>query len=396
MPARPANVIGSPPIATPSRVISARPPSHHRGARVVAGTDAIGHTRSDGDDVLQHASHLGADHVAIDVHAEQVAREDVLQLARDEIIRHGDDRSGGLPCEDLLGEVRSREHARPDARGAPRAPPGSSAASSPASRPLVKLTTGNPRPQPLRARLERLAEAVRRHTHHEQVREADGFFERARGSQIAMELVTVEILAVVVVAVDLVGQVGAAGPQRRRRVVRRKMSDRRAPGAGADDRYSDRHASRLERKPPSRNWSFVVIRGSITSADSGSARKTNCAATTHSFRPGSGSPLGAVDDTRGRRPRQKFIDRRFVGKGRHVRSRTAPRDRQRRLTRGPSGSADPEPGAVGVATVLTALLFFRTATSLHPVTHGYSARATGGPPSYGGQATQERDGPGKV
>ena len=99
-PARPANVIGSPPSATPSRVSSASP-------RVISAACVLSPYPSpaavpdrDGDHVLHRAGDLAADDVGVRVHAEAPAHEELLQVARG---------------------VRRRAHAITDAAGCPSA-----------------------------------------------------------------------------------------------------------------------------------------------------------------------------------------------------------------------------------------------------------------------------------
>ena len=82
MPARPENVSGSPPMRDAEPAHLGQAAGDDRGAGVVAGTEAVGHARRDGDDVLQHAAELAADDVLVRVHAEQVGGEDASGAAR--------------------------------------------------------------------------------------------------------------------------------------------------------------------------------------------------------------------------------------------------------------------------------------------------------------------------
>ena len=69
--------------------------------------------------------------------------------------------------------------------------------------------------------------------------------DRARGPQLRVEPVARQVVAVLVLVVDLVGELLAARPQDRGLVVRREVRDGRAPRSGPDHRHSDRHAARL-------------------------------------------------------------------------------------------------------------------------------------------------------
>ena len=82
-PVSPANVRGSPPIATPRRVISASPRVITIALVLSPTPEALGHAGGDRDDVLERAAQLAAGHVGVRVDAEDRAGEDRLQ-------RHGD------------------------------------------------------------------------------------------------------------------------------------------------------------------------------------------------------------------------------------------------------------------------------------------------------------------
>ena len=170
MPASPANVIGSPPIATPEAGQLGQAPGDDRGAGVVAGAEAVGHARGDGDDVLQRAADLAADDVVVRVHPEQLAGEAPaaaraamwsspmattvaaawparISLARFGPVEHAD-RVAGQHLGDDLGHAQVR--ALLEALG--------------------QADDRHPRPHVGRQpRASVAAEAVRRHAHHEHV-----------------------------------------------------------------------------------------------------------------------------------------------------------------------------------------------------------------------------------
>ena len=79
--------------------------------RVVARAEAVGHARRDGDDVLQRAGDLAADHVVVEVDTEGLAGEHRLELVGDVLVGHREDRGRRAAGQDLLGQVGTGEHA---------------------------------------------------------------------------------------------------------------------------------------------------------------------------------------------------------------------------------------------------------------------------------------------
>ncbi len=110
MPASPAKVTAWPPIASPILRQLDQPPGDHRGLRVVAGPEPVGHARGDRDHVLQRAPHLASDDVGVRVHPEEVDLEDALQVAGDHRVVRRHHRRGSVTGEHLLRQVRAGEH----------------------------------------------------------------------------------------------------------------------------------------------------------------------------------------------------------------------------------------------------------------------------------------------
>ncbi len=80
-PERPASVSGRAPIATARRVISAKPRVISAARAEAPRPGAVDHAAGDGDDVLQRAAELGADHVVGQVEAQAAGGEAGLQRA---------------------------------------------------------------------------------------------------------------------------------------------------------------------------------------------------------------------------------------------------------------------------------------------------------------------------
>ena len=112
-PASPEKVYGSAPSAPPSRAVSGESSGDHTGFRVVTETQALGHSDSESDDVLDGSTELGADHICVRVGAEvrRVAR--LLDLLRPLLVEARDHAGGGLPFRDLSSEVRTRDDGDP-------------------------------------------------------------------------------------------------------------------------------------------------------------------------------------------------------------------------------------------------------------------------------------------
>ena len=109
-PASPAKVSGSPPSATPSRVISASPRVMSAARRVVAEPEAGRGTHRDRDHVLHRAGDLAPHHVGVRVHAERRGHEQLLELRTDVGVARRHHRRRRLALGDLAHEVRSGEH----------------------------------------------------------------------------------------------------------------------------------------------------------------------------------------------------------------------------------------------------------------------------------------------
>ena len=224
MPASPANVSGEPPIATPSRVISARPAGDERGPRVVAEAHALGHARGDGDDVLDHAGDLAADHVGVGVDPQAHRGEDALQLAGDDVVVDGHHAGRRLAGEDLLGQVRPGEHgdrvagqlvvahlAHPLERESALEPLGQAHDRHPGPDERAP-----PPPAPSGSRATATAITITS-------AEPTASSSESRGHAAASGRVKVgQVVGVHVVGVDLLGQLGPAGPQHGRGVLARR------------------------------------------------------------------------------------------------------------------------------------------------------------------------------
>ena len=202
--------------------------SHHCGAGVVAGAEAVGHPGGKRDHVLQGAAELTADHVGARVHPEQLGREKDLEPLSDRVVGEGDHRSGSATRKDLLGEVGAGEHADGvtgqfflDKFG--HAFPGAEL------EPLGERHDRHPRPQVRSKCREGVAETARRHTHDHEVGLCHHRSKVVGGLQLGMELVPREIGRVLVAVVDRLGGLGPAGIDRGGSVVGAQMGDRGAP-----------------------------------------------------------------------------------------------------------------------------------------------------------------------
>ena len=140
-----------------------------RRAGVVAGAEAVGHARRDGDDVLERAAELAADEVVVGVDAEQVGVEHVLQRLGHGVVVH-----------------RHHRCRRGPGRGSPW--PGSGPVSTPTGwpgssswmtwvirmpgvdlEPLGQADHRDPRPHVGRGVPQGLPERLRRHAHDQQI-----------------------------------------------------------------------------------------------------------------------------------------------------------------------------------------------------------------------------------
>ena len=110
------------------------------------------------------------------------------------------------------------------------------------SRPLARLTTGTHGRTKPAAACQHLAEVLRRHRHHHHVGLRRHLLEVGRGLQALGQVVRLEVGAVAVLVVDLLGQLRLAGPEHGRGVLGRQGGDRGAPGPGTD------------RPPPGSPW----------------------------------------------------------------------------------------------------------------------------------------------
>ena len=240
MPARPEKVIA---LAThrdaePGEL--GKPAGDHRGARVVAGAEAVGHSRGDGDHVLQRAAEFAADHVVVGVDAEQLGREAVLEGLGDREVGQGDHRCRGVAGEDLLGEVRPGQHADGVA-GDLLADHLGHAQAGALLEPLGEADDRDPRAQVLPSLDHGLAEARRRHPHHEHVGGRHDLVEIGGGVQRLGEPEVGQIARVDVLVSNLLGRLGPTGPQGGRGVLGRDRCDGRPPGAGAQHGDLDVH-----------------------------------------------------------------------------------------------------------------------------------------------------------
>ncbi len=78
-----------------------------RRLRVLAVADAVDDADRDGDEVLQHAAELGADHVGVHERAEVSVARPAGDRFGGLLARRGDHGGGGLLAGDLEGEVRT-------------------------------------------------------------------------------------------------------------------------------------------------------------------------------------------------------------------------------------------------------------------------------------------------
>ena len=113
MPASPANVRGFAPIATPRRVISARPRVVIAAFALSPEPERVDRAGDDRDDVLQRPGELDAKEVAVAVEAQGRAREALDDGLADRIAGRGDDRGRRQPAGDLRREVRPRQGGHP-------------------------------------------------------------------------------------------------------------------------------------------------------------------------------------------------------------------------------------------------------------------------------------------
>ena len=138
MPARPENVSGSAPSASPSRAISTRPRVTSAAFALSPSSRPSTRAGRERDHVLRGRAQLDADHVVVHVDAEEARVDRLLEPARELAVLardHGRAREAG---RDLLGHVRARQHRDRAGRGrASRA-----ARRSSGSRPFVRPSTG--------------------------------------------------------------------------------------------------------------------------------------------------------------------------------------------------------------------------------------------------------------
>ena len=228
IPASPANVCASPPIATPSRRQLGQAARHHHRPRVVADAEALGDAAGDRHDVLQRAAELAADDVVVGVDAEQPARQHGLDRPGDGEVLGGDDAGRRLAGHDLAGDVRPGEggdrvagHLVADDLGHPQQRSLLEA--------LGQADDRDPRVDPLLGRGHRRAHRRRRHADDQQLGVAHRLLQVVGGHQALRQREPGEVRLVGVVGVDLGRRLGAAGPDQRRVSRRHQPGDRRPP-----------------------------------------------------------------------------------------------------------------------------------------------------------------------
>ena len=101
MPARPENVSGSPPSATPRRASSASPRVMSAAFVLSPYPRPAAMPAAIAIDVLERTRDLAAHDVGVRVDAEGAGHEELLELRRGLLVSHRDDGRGGLPLRDL-------------------------------------------------------------------------------------------------------------------------------------------------------------------------------------------------------------------------------------------------------------------------------------------------------
>ena len=109
IPARPANAAGWAPMATPSRVNSARPRDITAAWVLSPDAQSLTDAGGDGDDVLERAADLAPDDVVVQVDAEDAPGDHLLDRPGHFEVLGGDDGGGRLAGHDLVGQVRPGE-----------------------------------------------------------------------------------------------------------------------------------------------------------------------------------------------------------------------------------------------------------------------------------------------
>ena len=109
IPARPANVSGRAPHASPRRAISASPRVISAALRVVAEAEAVDAAGGERDHVLRRRAELDAGHVGVHVDAEDRRVDRVLELGGERLVVARDHGRARQAVGDLLGHVRPGE-----------------------------------------------------------------------------------------------------------------------------------------------------------------------------------------------------------------------------------------------------------------------------------------------
>ena len=182
MPASPGNVVGAPPIATPRRRQLGQAARDHRGPCVVADTEALRHAGGDGDDVLERAADLAADHVVVGVDAEHAGGEHSCSARA--TVWSSMAMTVRPACPAMISFARFGPVSMPT--GWPGSTSLMTSAHPQLGAVLQPLASGSP-PAPTGAgggdRLEGVRKALRRDAHHQHVGLADGLLEVGRGPQ---------------------------------------------------------------------------------------------------------------------------------------------------------------------------------------------------------------------